>query len=199
MISIECEERMKSWSRKIYAWATIAIVPFSLLELTRPNRVIAAENQFDVCVRQIVKTGVSGQDAGQACADALIPKELSWCVTTIQGKTPIDGNSALLACYQVRRPVDLGNCVVDIHRAVPAIATTPTTKQTEKKPSELSLKTLESCRKSLLPGRFSECVIALSRDVDKRSPGEALATCLNAEDFPRDLFPAYPQNQGPGQ
>jgi hypothetical protein len=31
--------------------------------------------------------------------------------------------------------------------------------------------------------------------VDKNNPSQALQTCLSAEDFPRDLFPSYPQNQ----
>jgi hypothetical protein len=191
---------MKSWLQKTLLWGTIATVPLGLLEMTRPTA--ASANQFNDCIRQMTRAGVSPKDAGQACSDALIPKELSGCAAMIAARTPIDANSALLACYQVRRPIDLGNCVVDIHRAVPAIAAAPETKQdapktgTEtKKPSELSLKVLDSCRKSLLPGRFSECAIAISRDVTDATPAEALDTCLSAEDFPRDLFPAYPQNQ----
>ncbi|WP_422662009.1 hypothetical protein [Pannus brasiliensis] len=184
---------MKSWIKKITVYVAIATVPVGLLEITRPTPVLA--NQFDTCIRQIAGAGVSPRDAAQACSDALIPKELSRCVAMINSRTPIDGQSALLACYQVRRPIDLANCVVDIHRAVPAIAAAPATKQDKKAPSELSLQTLDSCRKSLLPGRFSECVIATSRDVAKETPAEALDTCLSAEDFPRDLFPAYPQNQ----
>jgi hypothetical protein len=69
--------------------------------------------------------------------------------------------------------------------------------ETAKEPDKLGISTqiLDSCRQSLLPGRFSECVIAVSRDVDKNNPSQALQTCLSAEDFPRDLFPSYPQNQ----
>lgn len=197
--------------KKIAVRVAIVTVPLGLLPIIRPTPVLA--NQFDTCIRQIAGAGVSPKDAAQACSDALIPKELSRCVAMINSRTPIDGQSALLACYQVRRPIDLANCVVDIHRAVPAIAaagpsanttgepstniTAPATKQDTKTPTppELSLQTLDSCRKSLLPGRFSECVIAASRDVVGETPAEALDTCLSAEDFPRDLFPAYPQNQ----
>jgi hypothetical protein len=185
---------MKSWSKKIWVWGTLVTLPLGLLEIAHPT--VASANQFNDCTRQIIGTGVSPQDAGQACSDALIPKELSRCVAMIQGRTPIDGNSALLACYQVRRPIDLANCVVDIHQKVPLVATNSQKQvETGKNVPDLSKQTLNSCRKSLLPGRFSECVIALSRDIPQSTPAEALDTCLSAEDFPRDLFPSYPQNQ----
>jgi hypothetical protein len=157
-------------------------------------------NQFSACISQIVRTGVSPQDAATACSEALIPKELSRCVVMIKSKTPIDGNLALQACFQVRRPIDLGNCVVDIHRAAPLFAANSlkqTETETAKEPDKLGIskQVLDSCRQSLLPGRFSECVIAVSRGADKNNPSQALQTCLSAEDFPRDLFPSYPQNQ----
>jgi hypothetical protein len=195
---------MKSYIKKIASWSAIATVSFGLLEIHRPAIAFGNSNQFSACINQITKTGVSPQDAATACSEALIPKELSGCVAMIKSKTPIDGDLALNACFQVRRPIDLGNCVVDIHRAVPLVATN-TSKQTETEKDEkggdkleLSRQILDSCRQSLLPGRFSECVIAMSRDVAKNNPSQALSTCLSAEDFPRDLFPSYPQNQNQG-
>jgi hypothetical protein len=53
---------------------------------------------------------------------------------------------------------------------------------------------LDSCRRSLLPGRYSKCVIAVSEEVSGISPANAMETCLSAEDFPRDLFPAFTGN-----
>lgn len=195
---------MKSYIKKIASWSAIATVSLASLEMNQPAIAFGNSNQFSACISQIVGTGVSPQDAATACSEALIPKELSGCVAMIKSKTPIDGNLALNACFQVRRPIDLGNCVVDIHRAVPLVATNAS-KQTETEKDEkggdkleLSKQILDSCRQSLLPGRFSECVIAISRDVAKNNPSQALSTCLSAEDFPRDLFPSYPQNQNQG-
>jgi len=195
---------MKSYIKKIASWSAIATVSLGLVEIHQPAIAFGNSNQFSACISQIVGTGVSPQDAATACSEALIPKELSGCVAMIKSKTPIDGNLALNACFQVRRPIDLGNCVVDIHRAVPLVATNAS-KQTETEKDEkggdkleLSKQILDSCRQSLLPGRFSECVIAISRDVAKNNPSQALSTCLSAEDFPRDLFPSYPQNQNQG-
>jgi hypothetical protein len=141
----------------------------------------------------LTNNGIPPEKAGTACSDALIPKELSSCVARIKADTPVDPEKALAACYQVRRPIDLANCVSDIQRATLNSASKP--KETEAAADELSLPevALDSCRASLLPGRHSECVIALSRDVKGMSPLEAMDTCLSAEDFPPDLFPAYTQ------
>jgi hypothetical protein len=192
---------MKSYIKKIASWSAIATISFGLWEINQPA-IANNNNQFSACISQITSTGVSPQDAATACSEALIPKELSGCVAMIKSKTSLDGNLALNACFQVRRPIDLGNCVVDIHRAVPLVATT-SQKQTETGKDQtdtdklaLSKQILDSCRQSLLPGRFSECVIGVSRS--QTQPSEALQTCLSAEDFPRDLFPSYPQNQNQG-
>ncbi|MGV2387356.1 MAG UNVERIFIED_CONTAM: hypothetical protein LVR29_00385 [Microcystis novacekii LVE1205-3] len=70
-------------------------------------------------------------------------------------------------------------------------------KQTEtaKEPDKLGISTqiLDSCRQSLLPGRFSQCVIAVSRGVDKNNPSQALQTCLSAEDSPEIHPPVIPK------
>jgi len=186
---------MKNHIKKIASWSAIATICLGLVEMNRTAIAFGNNNQFSACINQIVRTGVSPQDAATACSEALIPKELSRCVAMIKSKTPIDGNLALQACFQVRRPIDLGNCVVDIHRAAPLFATNSlkqTETETAKEPDKLGIskQVLDSCRQSLLPGRFSQCVIAVSRGVDKNNPSQALQTCLSAEDFPRDLFPS---------
>ncbi|CCH94280.1 Genome sequencing data, contig C317 [Microcystis aeruginosa PCC 9432] len=191
---------MKNHIKKIASWSVIATISLGLVEMNRAAIAFGNNNQFSACISQIVRTGVSPEDAATACSEALIPKELSRCVVMIKSKTPINGNLALQACFQVRRPIDLAHCVVDIHRAAPLFAANSlkqTETETAKEPDKLGISTqiLDSCRQSLLPGRFSECVIAVSRGVDKNNPSQALQTCLSAEDFPRDLFPSYPQNQ----
>ncbi len=163
----------------------------SLLVFTVPFSPVNAAgdwNQYSVCVTQLEKFDVSGDDAAIACSDALIPKELSECVSIIGNATPIDGNNSLKACVQVRRPIDLGNCVADIYNALPSL----TTVDSETDTNEVNLLTLlNSCRASLRPGFYSECVIAATKEVTDMTPVKAMDTCLAAQDFPRSLFPAY--------
>ncbi len=173
------------------------IVPVSLGLLTlglSPVAAIAgsaAWNQFDVCVTEIANHGVARNTAASACSDALIPKELSQCVTMIRRATPIDGDNALGACYQVRRPIDLGNCVADVYNAIPSLSSVSSEDELTTSENIPLLTLLNSCRASLRPGYYSECVIAVNRDVPDMTPVKALNKCLSAEDFPRDLFPAY--------
>jgi hypothetical protein len=190
---------MIDFSQTLVRLLNIAVLPAGLLMLGLPNFPVRAEldpsrwNQFDVCVTEMTNNGIPSEKAGTACADALIPKELSSCVARIRANTPINPEKALVACYQVRRPIDLANCVSDIQRAT--LNSVSQTKEDEAAAAGTSLSelALDSCRASLLPGRHSECVIALSRDVKGISPKEAINTCLSAEDFPADLFPAYKQ------
>ncbi|HAC64971.1 MAG TPA: hypothetical protein DCF68_15930, partial [Cyanothece sp. UBA12306] len=138
--------------------------------------------------------------AATACSDALIPKELSKCVSMIGRATPIAGDDALRACYQVRRPIDLGNCVADIYNEIPSLSLSSDEEEGETVSAEDSplLTLLNSCRASLRPGFYSECVIAVNRNVPDLNSVQALDKCLAAEDFPRDVFPAYEQ-QSPFQ
>ncbi len=163
-------------------------VSLGLLLFTVPVKAAGDWNQYSVCVTQLQKYDVSGEDAAIACSDALIPKELSECVSMIGNTTPIDGNDSLKACFQVRRPIDLGNCVADIYNALPSLSVVDPETDTE----EINLLTLlNSCRTSLRPGFYSECVIAATKEVDEMTPIKAMDVCLSAQDFPRSLFPAY--------
>ena len=181
---------MRSFLSHTMRLTAIACLPAGLLTLAIPIPPAVAGNQFDACVTQITSSGVPGDQAGTACAGALIPKELSSCVLTIKQKTAVPGEDALKACFRVRRPVDLASCVVEINNQT--LATTAAVTETSASDgSKPILMALDSCRRSLLPLRYSECVTALSRDIQNLSPQDAMNTCLNAEDFPRDLFPAY--------
>ena len=188
---------MKNLLNRTIRLTAIAFLPAGFFALALPNGPAVARNQFDVCVERLMQSGVSGEQAGTACADAIIPKELSWCVRKIREKTTIPAEDVLKACYRVRRPVDLGNCVADINQKIPLTAATPPTEEssdTAQTTDSPLMQALDSCRRSLLPGRYSECVIALSRDIQGSTPAEAMKTCLDAQDFPRDLFPSYTNN-----
>ncbi len=182
----------------IFKLATIALSgAFSVANLVF-SPAVKAENQFDVCLRELTASGVSAEDAQVGCADALVPRELSTCVLTITQSTSINAKDALTSCYQVRRPLDLGNCVVNINNTVlVASSKNNQTKAEDDNKPEMSnnqsplMMALSSCQASLLPVRHSECVIGLSRTPQPSNPVKAMETCLSAEDFPRDLFPSY--------
>lgn len=153
-----------------------ALAIFALPFLSIPQA--KADNQFDVCLRELNSSGVAIAEAQAGCADALKPKDLSYCVSTITNSTEISGSEALKSCYQVRRPVEMGNCVVTIKNE----ALSSSTEMASVKMA------LDTCQASLLPFRHSECVVALSRTPEISEPIKAMETCISAEDFPRALY-----------
>lgn len=156
----------------------------SLFAIAIPSRPAHAINDFQLCTAQLVRlAGVSPEGAVDACSDVLNPKDLSRCVVTIHKLTPTLTQDALVACQRVRRPVELSRCVFDI-----------TDNTRDSQPTAV----LDYCRRSLLPLRYAECVVGLSRETDFSS-GKALQSCIKAEDFPRDLSPSFapPPPQSP--
>ena len=148
----------------------------SLLAMAIPSRPANAFTEFQICAAQLVRwAAVSPEEAAVACSDALYPKDLSRCVVTIHKLTPTLTREALVACKKVRRPVELSRCVSDISN-----------KTRESQTSAV----IDYCRRSLLPIRYSECVVGLSREIDF-TPARAMDTCIKAEDFPRDLSPTF--------
>lgn len=133
-----------------------------------PEAATANSNEFKTCAAELLRANISRNLAAQVCAEALYPEDLSLCVLKINAQTPIIADEALYSCQRVRRPLELASCVVDIN-------------QYTQNPEVLLV--LDRCRRSLLPLRFSECVIGLSREIDFSST-EALETCIAAEDSP---------------
>lgn len=133
------------------------------------------DNPFSICAYELQDTGISENLIAYACGAALDPEELSECVARIDYYTPIEADNALYACYRVRRPLDLAECVVDIN---------------EKTANPNSVSTLDFCRRSLLPTRFSECVVGLTKRIDVTTDF-AMATCIESGDFDRILFPTF--------
>lgn len=97
--------------------SAITLVFPGLVTLAFPQQAKAI-NQFDVCMEQILKTGVTPEQAGTACSSALNPRDLSYCVQTITTRSEIKAEDALKNCYQVRRPVDLAQCVTAINNKI---------------------------------------------------------------------------------
>ncbi len=142
--------------------------------LSAPSYSLEADswNPWQVCAIELINSNISHEQAAAACSSAIEPKDLSFCTIKINSLTPVDSNIALAACIRVRRPLELASCVVDIN------------KDTD---NPIPLAVVDHCRRSLLPIRYAECVIGLDREVNF-STSQALATCINAEDFPRVLY-----------
>jgi len=148
----------------------------SLVTIAIPSTPANAFTEAQFCAAELVRFAALSQEAASvACAQALAPKELSRCVLKISELTPTRAQDALFACFKVRRPLELAGCVHDIHEKT-------------QKPDAAAV--IDHCRRSLLPLRFSDCVVGLSREIDF-SPPKALRTCIAAEDFPRNLYPNF--------
>ena len=165
---------MNNYLEKTLRLTALASLPAFLLTIAIPPHSATASN-FDNCASSLLRNGVSAEKASTACADALKPKDLSACVNKIQGQTAIAGEDALTACYRVRRPKELASCVVKI--------------DSKTEDAEIATLALDNCRRSLLPKRFADCVVDLNSAIADLSGTEAIATCISAEDFPRELFP----------
>ncbi|MEC4990061.1 MAG: hypothetical protein SAJ37_15115 [Oscillatoria sp. PMC 1068.18] len=155
----------------------IASLQVGLLAMAIPSSpTLAADfNQFNVCARELRSTGISPEESTSACANALKPKDLSICVLRIYERTPILAREALDTCFRVRQPVELSFCVVEINEET-------------KNPNNGQV--LQNCRLSLIPKRFSQCVVGLTREIEL-SPAAAMENCISAEDFPSQLFTTF--------
>ena len=174
---------------KLTALAIFSI-PYLAIADAQANNI----NQFDVCLEELTTSGIEVKDAQAGCADALYPKDLSYCVKTIATSTTIAPLDALKNCYQVRRPIEMGNCVADIQQKVISPLTKPAAPEGAETPTTIVdndaviMMALNTCRASLLPDRHSECVVAVARTPEVSDATEAMKTCIRAEDFPRQLY-----------
>lgn len=165
-------------SKKV-RWSVAQCVTASLAAVAVPiapaNALFGGSaNPYEVCTRDLTRAQVSTTDAANACAQALRPKDLGDCVDRIADEK-ISGADALSVCRQVRRPIEAGNCVVRIRRQASDTAI---------------VDVLDSCRRSLLPERFAECVVGENRQL-KISGKQAIDTCIDASDRPNDVLPTF--------
>lgn len=166
-------------SRKV-CWSVAQLMTASLVAIAvpvAPAKAIffgSSANPYQVCTRDLSRAQISATEAASACAQALRPKDLGECVSRI-ANTKISGGDALSVCRQVRRPIEAGNCVVRIRQQAADAAL---------------VDVLDSCRRSLLPERYAECVVGLNREL-KIAGKDAIGTCLNASDRPNDVLPTF--------
>lgn len=133
-------------------------------------------DDYRICASELLGLGLTEERVSEACAAALYPRDLSECVTAIDGDTAIESGEALEGCRLVRRPVDLAECVLQIGES----ASTGT----------VALDVLNYCRRSLLPLRFSACVVGLQEEIPY-STAEAMTDCIAAIRRPRNVLPSF--------
>lgn len=165
-----------------------AILPVGVIGATGLSPARADWNPFATCTFELLEANVSQAEAASACAEALEPKDLSWCVLRIYNSTPVDGTSALRSCFRSRRPLELADCAIDVTREFQDRTGEADAGDEAEVGQSVALSTLDNCRRSLLPQRFAECAIGLSSQIDF-SATSILQTCIQAEAFPTVLFP----------
>jgi hypothetical protein len=133
-----------------------------------------SRDDYRRCVRQLVDLKLPQEDAIDACGRSLTPEYLATCTVRISRReyAPVD---ALNACRQVRRPEDLAHCVADIRGTLKTLE---------------AADVLDNCRRSLLPIRYSDCVIGMSRVASAIAP-TVLSKCIDTQYFPREVDPTF--------
>lgn len=142
-----------------------------------------SRRDYQRCASDLAGLQITSEEAATACSRAFRPDDLGVCVRRTSEGGTITAADALSACRQVRRPVDMATCVTEIRRDVNGVAAGDA---------------LNSCRRSLLPQRYSNCVRGITV-ATKLAPAQALTSCIDASDFPRDLDPTFiPYTTTPG-
>lgn len=141
----------------------------------------SSREDYRECAARLINAGIEASVAAPACASMLHPEDMARCVDRIDFNTDLNAADALVACRQVRRPLDLSDCVIDINYGT-------------REPQLFSI--LDSCRRSLLPERFANCVVGLSSEIDLTS-NQAMFVCIDAKDRIRDVYPSFvPREDG---
>ncbi|NBD15627.1 MAG: hypothetical protein GVY04_05600 [Cyanobacteria bacterium] len=162
------------WTTRIGAIAAFQAGLFFMVTPSRPLQA-AVGDEFEICAEELQEAGLSPDEASAACADALRPKDLSLCVLSMNQEVGVPAEEGLYNCYRDRRPLELATCVVDINEFLEA-----------DDPGLI----VENCRRSILPLRYSDCVIGLTNAEEATiDPVAALEECISADAFPRALTP----------
>ncbi|MFE4107710.1 hypothetical protein [Almyronema epifaneia] len=166
----------RRWSTQ-FQWPVIQLAIAGLVAASLPLAAQrpALSNDFRDCAAALLAAGVETGVAAEACATALNPDDVAECVTDIKAQTELTLADVVYACRRVRRPLELANCTVDIHSNL--LLTN----------SEAAL---TNCRRSLLPLRFSDCVVGLNQAASLEL-NNALERCIGAGYEPRDISPTF--------
>lgn len=160
-----------------FQWPVIQIATAVLMAAPLPFAVQrpAAANEFESCANGLIEAGIEPSIAGSACGQALHPEEVSACVVGVVDAADVSALSALSACSRDRRPKEVANCVADIHSSLAV---------------DNSSEVLSRCHLSVLPERYSACVVGLSDGVGL-TVIDSLDKCLSAGVRPTELAPTF--------
>ncbi|HIK29319.1 MAG: hypothetical protein N3E45_15315 [Oscillatoriaceae bacterium SKW80] len=167
---LTANRRLGKWITGTCALAAV-IASASLAQPVTANQ----KNNYYKCTSELVDVNVRAEEAERACSKALHPEKLAECVVKINRRTDIPSRDALEICSGVRRPLELATCVVDISDRTQAGA---------------AFKIMNNCRRSLLPARYSQCVVGLNRRLDI-SVVKAMDSCIEAGTRVRELDPSF--------
>lgn len=159
-------------------WGRLRNFALSLLPLTAvlvPGGASAADNNYDICAGDLTKLNIPPEIVAERCSKMLHPEEFSSCVVDISQQTDIIPSDALDNCSKVRRPLDLATCTIQISNVAPTVE---------------APNIIENCRRSLLPVRFSDCVLGLNNQTEL-AIADSLAICIDARDPVRNLDPTF--------
>ena len=168
-----CQPKFQSRVTLVRGLASLSVVA-GLVAIVLPVPSAIAANDYERCTTDLLGAKISSEEAASACSRAFFPVDLSSCVSVLSRNT-FAAADALTACRQVRRPRDMATCVVDIRRQI-----------TDSTATEV----LDSCRRSLLPMRYSDCVVGLNKAA-KVPSAKALDSCIDASYFPREVDPTF--------
>ncbi|MGB3137727.1 MAG: hypothetical protein WBG38_17035 [Nodosilinea sp.] len=154
-------------------------IPFALaVGAVSPAALFAPQaiaNEFEGCTSTLIEAGIEAASAAGACGKTLRPADLSSCTLDITLTADVSGEQALGACQGDRRPQDLATCVSDIHQVLEVANSTAV---------------LNSCRRSVLPMRFADCVVGVAAAADL-AVTNALFQCSTASYLPEDVAPTF--------
>ena len=124
----------------------------------------SAEADFAGFTAGMMEAGIAEDSAIAACSSSRVPDSLGACVVDVSESTGLAASSALLMCERSRRPTEVADCTINIHDAY---FESPSTK------------VLENCGRSLLPARYSTCVVDIV-DATEVAVDTALDQCIRA-------------------
>lgn len=155
-------------------------IPFALIAgLAAPMVLMSAPraiaNDFESCTSGLIEAGIEAIAAAGACGTALHPADLSSCTVDVLGAAEVDAEQALVACQSDRRPQELATCVGDIHQGLEVANSTAV---------------VNNCRRSVLPVRFSDCVVGVATAADL-AVADSMTQCIAAGYRPEDVAPTF--------
>jgi hypothetical protein len=161
---------------------------------------------LSACTEKITeKAALPAEDALKACFRVRRPGDLATCVVDIKEKAAKNyaakpegqpqgaqnkENSKNTEKILAQSPTP--TTPAPEQKTTPTIEPTPT-QATPQPTQETSTSTasdilaLDTCRRSLLPVRFSECVVAVNNNVQGMNPEESIKACIKSEDLPTEL------------